>query len=334
MINGYSIIISAYKTAKYVEECLDSITLQSYFINNDNYEILLGIDFCEETLNVVKKIQGKYKNLRVFYMLKNMGTYVTSNTLLSKSKYDKIIRFDSDDIMLIDMLHDVNSKFKYSDIVNLGFYDLIDNSITVTIGGFNAHGAICYRKNIINELGGYKNWLCGADTDLIYRFKEHYRVFDNEYYHFYRRIRKDSLSHNNKTGMGSEIREQYRKLLKKGFEYVEPVTNDFIEIYPEEYIGEIKYNFITRHVVHSKNQKTNSRPPTRAKLKQQQLESEKEIKSEIETGPKISKKAIPVNPSKLYIPTEKPSSTQKIHDELAAGRLRKGRGYNPRNKKW
>jgi hypothetical protein len=58
------------------------------------------------------------------------------------------------------------------------------------------------------------------------------------------------------------------------------------------------------------------------------------IKPEVKNAPVISKKAIPVKPSKLYIPTEKPSSTQKIHDELSAGRLRKGRGYNPRHKKW
>jgi glycosyltransferase involved in cell wall biosynthesis len=331
---GYSIIVTAYKTFNYIEECLDSIMLQTYFINSDNYEILLGIDGCTETLSVVKKIHGKYPKLRVFFMSKNMGTYVTSNTLLSQVKYDKIIRFDSDDVMLPDMIFRINSNIDTYDVIRLKFNNFNDGETISIIYPHMAHGVMCYKKHVIDDLGGYKDWPCGADTDLVFRFKSEYKVFIEEATSFYRRVHSGALTRNTKTGMNTQLRKDITNRLKKGFEYVEPVTNDFIEIYPEEYIGEIKYNFITRHVVHSKNQKTNSRPPTRAKLKQQQLESEKEIKPEIETGPTISKKAIPVNPSKLYIPTEKPSSTQKIHDELAAGRLRKGRGYNPRHKKW
>jgi hypothetical protein len=334
--NGYSIIVTAYQTSQYIEECLDSIMLQDYFLNNYDYEILLGIDGCDETLNMIKKIQGKYHNLRVFYMEKNMGTYVTSNTLIKHTKYGRIIRFDSDDIMLPDMVSRVDNRLTSNDVVRLGFYDFTNNNTKTKPGTFVAHGAICYKKKVIFELGGYRNWPCSADTDLIYRFKPEYKVFDNNEYYFYRRVHNNSLTKNNTTGIQTNFRKEINAKLKKGFEYVEPVTNDFIEIYPEKYIGEIKYNFITRHVVQTKNQKTNSRPPTRAKLKQQQTEKQKEIniKPEVKNTPTISKKAIPVKPSKLYIPTENPSSTRKIHDELAAGRLRKGRGYNPRHKKW
>lgn len=37
-------------------------------------------------------------------MTENVGTYITSNTLISKAKYNKILRFDSDDIMKENMV--------------------------------------------------------------------------------------------------------------------------------------------------------------------------------------------------------------------------------------
>ena len=41
-----------------------------------------------ELINKVKEIMHKYRNLRVFMMDSNMGTYVTSNTLLDLIQYE------------------------------------------------------------------------------------------------------------------------------------------------------------------------------------------------------------------------------------------------------
>ena len=87
-MNGITIYITAYKAKDFLKECLDSISNQTYFINNPNYEILLGIDGCEETLEFAKTIMEKYNNLRILMMNKNCGTYITSNTLIKEAKYD------------------------------------------------------------------------------------------------------------------------------------------------------------------------------------------------------------------------------------------------------
>lgn len=51
MKEGVSIILTAWKTQDYIEECLDSINKQQFFNKEKtNYEILLGIDGCEKTL--------------------------------------------------------------------------------------------------------------------------------------------------------------------------------------------------------------------------------------------------------------------------------------------
>lgn len=47
---GVSICVSAYKASDYIKECLDSINGQTYFNKNKNYEVIVGIDGCEETL--------------------------------------------------------------------------------------------------------------------------------------------------------------------------------------------------------------------------------------------------------------------------------------------
>ena len=102
--NGVSIIITAYKMKNYIKETLDSISNQTYFINHSNYEILIGVDGCEETLNYLYTIMDNYSNLRIFMMEKNYGTFITTNTMMSIAKYDNLIRFDSDDIMLPNLI--------------------------------------------------------------------------------------------------------------------------------------------------------------------------------------------------------------------------------------
>lgn len=59
---------------------------------NDNWEILFGIDGCEETLNYLPSIRKNDKNLCVFMMKNNKGTNITTNTIMTIAKYDNLIR--------------------------------------------------------------------------------------------------------------------------------------------------------------------------------------------------------------------------------------------------
>lgn len=141
---GVSVCISAWKTAEYIEDCLDSVAAQTWFKEHDNYEILLGIDGCEETLAKVKEIMHKYKNLKVMMMDKNVGTYVTCNTIMKEARYEWLLRFDSDDTMPNDMIakifaNDLNDttiiKNKHSDYTQTTSYDYVFNGISYTKEG-------------------------------------------------------------------------------------------------------------------------------------------------------------------------------------------------------
>ena len=49
-IYDISIIITSHKMAQFIKETLDSIDIQICFKNNNNYDILIGVNGCNETL--------------------------------------------------------------------------------------------------------------------------------------------------------------------------------------------------------------------------------------------------------------------------------------------
>lgn len=229
-----SIIITAYKTQDFIEECLDSIENQTYFINNNNYEILVGVDACQDTLNKLLSIQSKYRNLRIFMMKKNRGTYVTSNTLLNIVKFDNIIRFDSDDVMKLEMINEIMYLIDSCDVIKLKFKNFI-NTINNTISNENyACGALFYKRKIINILGGYKPWKCAADYEFLKRIPKYINIGETNKLMLFRRMHPNALTKNIITGMKSKYRSY---LLSKIPDIyldneikINPIINEYIEI--------------------------------------------------------------------------------------------------------
>ena len=98
---------------KYIKDCLDSVVNQTWFKTHNDWEIIVGVDCCEKTLSQLKTIMHNYKNLRVFMMDSNNGTYITSNTIMSNATYENIFRFDGDDIMCPNLVEKIMTM-KYS----------------------------------------------------------------------------------------------------------------------------------------------------------------------------------------------------------------------------
>lgn len=219
-----SIVITAHQSQHFIEECLDSIENQTYFSNNYNYEILLGIDACKDTLNKVIKIREKYRNLYVYMMKDNKGTYVTTNTLLDLVKYDNILRFDSDDIMMPDMISEIMKYIDNYDFIRFGFNDFTDNINNVRNMYMRAMGSVFYKKNVIDKAGGYRDWWCSADYDFFTRIKNQIKIKDINQPLFYRRVHSNSLSERDETGLNSSLRREYNKRVK---EYIRSGSNDF-----------------------------------------------------------------------------------------------------------
>jgi len=208
-----SIIITAYQTQNYIEQCLDSIENQTYFINNNNFEVLVGVDACQETLDKLIQIRSKYRNLRIFMMKKNKGTYVTSNTLIGLTNNENIIRFDSDDIMMPDMISEIMRNVENYNVIRFKYFKLVGSQ--VRIWNHVPHGVIYIKNSTFERLGGYQPWMCAADTELLRRGKSIIKEFVINKPLFYRRMRENSLTASPEFGVNSEMRKGYRQLIGK-----------------------------------------------------------------------------------------------------------------------
>ncbi len=206
-----SICIPAYKAKEFIEECLDSIENQSYFKNNNNYEILIGIDGCEETLDKINEIKHKYRNLRIFFSEKNMGTYITQNTIIHNSRYEKIIIFNADDIMNNDMVEEGMLNIKKFDVVGFKYKNFNNDSkiINSKVDGGSFSGIMMMNKCIWKKLNGFSPWKCGGDSDFRIRVANaKIRSFNISKPLFLRRIHENSLTQNKETGYGSDVRKK------------------------------------------------------------------------------------------------------------------------------
>jgi len=234
-IQPISIIITAYQTENFIEECLDSIENQTCFINNNDFEILVGVDACQNTLDKLLNIHHKYRNLRIFMMKSNMGTYITTNTLLNLVKYDNVLRFDSDDIMLPELIKEIMKNINKFDVMRIKCNDFIvvNNRRETTEHYRYAAGIIFYKKNILNIIGGYKPWSCAADSELIERINKITKIGYLKNQLFSRRVHANSLSQKTETNLASKIRKDYHDIIiqtrTNNSIYVEKKINKFIE---------------------------------------------------------------------------------------------------------
>ena len=209
--NGVSIIVTAYKMKNFIKETLDSISNQTYFINNSNYEILIGVDGCEETLNYLYTIMENYSNLRIFMMEKNYGTYITTNTMMSIAKYDNLIRFDSDDIMLPNLIEMIMKELEIENIDSIKF--LMEDfgssdRIRYTFGQF------LIKHWIFDYFGGFMPWICSADQEFFDRLQFLMILKKIPTILMKRRVHDNNLTINSKTTFTSYVRKwniQYNK---------------------------------------------------------------------------------------------------------------------------
>lgn len=230
--NGYSIIVTAYNSYNYIEECLDSIDNQTYFQSNTHYEIIVGVDGCEKTLQKLKEIKNKYSNIRILYMPENKGTYITTNTLILESKFDKILRFDSDDVMDNDMISKIDSVMDRFDICRFGYTNFrVVNGVQKLFGiDYMGHGVSCFKWSVYEKVGGYKPWKCASDTDMMFRTNGSFKVGNIKHSLFKRRLHTESLTARKDTGYTSQYRREIAKKIKPKFEYVDFTTNKFEEV--------------------------------------------------------------------------------------------------------
>jgi len=191
-----TILISTYKNVDYIEECLDSIENQTFYKNEKNkFQVLVGVDGCPETFKKIIEIKDKYRNLDVFNLEKNMGAYVALNTLIPHIKYDNIIVFGSDDVMMptgIEALSKTDPKY---DIVKFKYKVFVDNIENVVSNATaQAAGAIMIKKHVFDMCGGYHHNRFSCDYELLVRLSKFTTTLPINDYIFYYRAHQKSLT--------------------------------------------------------------------------------------------------------------------------------------------
>jgi len=204
-----SIIIPTSNNLNYIQETLNSIQRAC---TNINYEILIGIDGCINSLEFFKKNKFN-ENIKIFYSKNKVGPYVIRNSLVLISSKEHILFFDSDDIMNEDMLIKIISNLKENSFIrtkHTRFFE--DGKRTVNM----SHCQICLEKKICLGVNGFEPWPIAADTDLIERLKyNNIKSIELDDILFQKRMHKNSLTQSKETGFGSPIRQMYANLIKK-----------------------------------------------------------------------------------------------------------------------
>ena len=234
---GVSVCITAYHADDTIKETLDSVISQTWFRKNKNWEILVGVDGCEDTLEYLKTIMNNYKNLRVFMMDSNMGTYVTTNTLFKIAKYENILRFDADDIMCADMVESFMEGADKYDFQRCK-YVFMGTGVKTTWCSF---GQQFVKKSIFEQFGGYRDWKCASDYEFALRIKPFVNCKELNKHLFYYRVSTTSLTKAPETSMQSEYREELHKQIHSAVyntpeeAKIECVTNTYTEVFSDVY---------------------------------------------------------------------------------------------------
>lgn len=182
-----SIIMSVYNEIETeVELSINSILNQTYL----NLEIIIVIDNPnnEALIKKIKKYSEKDNRIKCIYNDKNIGLANSLNKGLKISTGDYIARMDADDISYpLRIEKQVEYLEKNKDIFLLGCQaEKIDDK-NIKIGNIKyvcdysiikilmkyrscfLHPAIIFRREVLLETGGYRNFPCAQDYDFFSR---------------------------------------------------------------------------------------------------------------------------------------------------------------------
>jgi glycosyltransferase involved in cell wall biosynthesis len=188
-----SVIIPTRGNINYLDECIKSILDQKCDLE---FEILLGIDACQETAEHVKENQEIYKGVRIFDFIKMFGPYVIKNTLSNFARHENLIFFDSDDIMTEGALQNFCDNIGNSDFAKLNFIEFDSDAINIDKEGSIISGiSVGIKSDSFITMNGFYDWMYGADLEFLGRIT-HKGLASSQIpgAFYYKRIHENSLT--------------------------------------------------------------------------------------------------------------------------------------------
>lgn len=209
-----SIIIPTYNNVQYLDECIESILISG---SGFKYEVLFGIDGCDMSLKYFKEKELP-KNFRVFLFTENGGPYTIKNTLVTLSRSNTIMFFDSDDIMSELMVGNTIENISKYVCIKPKLINFNDNSGNIDHKRSKqfGEGVFSIRKDVFLNMNGFEPWICAADSDFMGRlYKTKVSILHTPQVMFYRRIHSVGLTSRPDTGLRSILRSKYARISKQ-----------------------------------------------------------------------------------------------------------------------
>lgn len=204
-----SIIVPVYNVENYIKECLNSLVNQRY----KNIEIICVNDgSTDNSLNILKEYEKKYKGKIKVYSKKNGGLSDTRNFGIDKATGDYVGFVDSDDWVSLDMFKDMIYKAveEKSDVVVCDYTEIyaeFENRINETNMDYKMlyETLVCnklfklelFKKNDIKFPVGVWYEDNATTYKLLYLAKKVSKI--NKSYYFYRRTRAGSIMNSQKS---------------------------------------------------------------------------------------------------------------------------------------
>ena len=209
-----SVIIPTYKNVEFLDELVSSIENSRY---EYDLEVLIGIDYCFKTLDYVYQNSFSTK-LQFFFFLENKGPYIIKNTLSKLAQHEKILFFDSDDIVLPNLFTEIDNQLDTFDLVKpkyMDFEDKEEERFYYNEKNTFGEGVFGIKKELFLSLNGFEGWKVAADSDLMSRlYKMRLKILHTNYVLFHRRLHPNSLTIHPETGLSSRLRSKYFSLSK------------------------------------------------------------------------------------------------------------------------
>jgi len=210
-----SVIIPTYKNVEFISELVNSIEQNEF---DCEYEVLIGIDFCYNTLNYVYENHFP-SNFKFYFFTTNKGPYIIKNTLAEICEFDKILFFDSDDIMLPKMLKEINDNLETYSVIKpkyLNFKDINGVRQYINEKAQFGEGVFAIKKSLFLQMNGFEGWKVAADSDFMGRlYKTNLNILHTQRVLFHRRNHDNSLTTHPDTNLSSRTRGEYHFLSRK-----------------------------------------------------------------------------------------------------------------------
>ncbi len=229
-----TVIMAVYNDVTYVSQAIQSILHQSF---RDFQFIIIDDASDKETKRILHYYAKKDKRIFLLENKKNLGLTHSLKIALSHSIGEIIVRMDADDLSRSDRLEKqvaylaanqevmlLGSVGEYIDkkgeLIGKKYLPITYEEIKRKLLFNNQfiHSGICFRKKVIDELGGYdESFQKSQDYEFVLRVAAKYQVVNLPEPLIKWRVTQNSISWSGKRQEWDAIRARFKAILKFGY---------------------------------------------------------------------------------------------------------------------